>query len=356
MPTPPILQTVNPAGGVGGAQINYIESSFQQGSYRPDGQSFVRHVQVAGVDEEDFAAAMLGYSTFDSAAPVPLSRFPPESHPRKPSAVARSVDFVRELGVPTTAGPGGTLEYGGTLLTGGIELAVTYEPVAGVNWFYDDQTPDVPNPDDPGGPLIPIDHEGWRFVRVFEKYDIEQRILPLGVLHFNKQLGTPPKETQVPSPGTLLVPSSVLTIEWFQLPAVMDEANVWQLPGNLADAWASVQGRINALPFFGAAPLTLYCAAPEKELVTMADGNYAWNIKYQFYRRGYDDFVDATFPDGDKDANTTLTDTPNWTRILTGTGVYGRVYNKKYDEMNSLTTKLKTLYDYTDFYNLFRFP
>src|SRR4030095_3362595 len=109
-------------------------------------------------------------------------------------------------------------------------------------------------------------------------------------------------------------------------------------------------GRVNEWSFFGAEPLTLYCAAPERELVATPAANGAWNIKYQFYRRGYSDHPDVTFPTGDKQANTTLTADPNWTRIMTGTGNYGRVYNTIADE----ATKVKSLYEMANFYDLFR--
>src|SRR5262245_3169139 len=222
MATPPTLTTVNKAGGPTGATVNYIESSFMQTSYRADGQSFVRHVQVVGADEEKFSAAMGGYTFFDNTvvAPTsPLKRFPPEAHPRKTWANVKMIDFVRELGEPTTAGPGSTLQYGGTLLSGGIELALTYEPTPGVLWLYDNQLP------------AGLTHEAWRYVKVWEKYDIEQRIIPLNVLYFNAT------GTAVPSPGTKLVPSSTLFIEWYQVPALLDASKVPQLPGNLQNYW-----------------------------------------------------------------------------------------------------------------------
>lgn len=304
--------------------VTYQESAYQETSFRQEGQTAVRHCQLDGALEERFERAMLGWTTYDGTNGL-LLRNPPETHPRKPWLIARAVDFVRQLGEPTFTGPGGSLQFNT------IEMAVTYEATPGTRWLADALVPEG------------VDHEGWRNITYREEADIENRIIPNNTLKFNDLTDTP-----VPNPGVQLVASSNVFIQWFQVPAIIDFNGVPQLPGQLAINHANCQGHVNSVPFFNAAPLTLYCTAPKKELVTMADGNLAWNFTFMLLRRGGSHYPTVAVPTGDLAPNANETEGPNWNRLIQPNGKYRRVYR------TSDGTKTQSIYLTADLYDLFR--
>src|SRR5882724_3268320 len=190
--------------------VTWEESNFAAWSVRPDAHTATRHAQVDGAQVNDFMAAMLGYSVFNSATST-LARYPPEPHPSLTWMVAREVEFVRELGVPTDGGTDDSLLYPN------VELAVNYErPEGNVGWFGDADMPPAAT------------DESWRYVRFAQQFSLAARIIPRGQLLFTANPG--PGQFPVPEPGVAMEVTSTITLQWLQIPTVVAKG-IPLLPG-----------------------------------------------------------------------------------------------------------------------------
>lgn len=302
--------------------IRYAESNYQSSSIRPDGHNVTRHVQVLASEQEDFEQAMLGTTVFDGTQ---LLRLPPEPHPTKPWLLARSVEFVQNLSEPTTAGAG-QLTY-----LADVELAVEYQwPEGGAQYLADLFRPAAHATD-----------ELWRFVSRRVEFEVTSQQIPKFGLSYAAAAGGTRGGKQVPSVGAAIVATSTLYYTWQAIPAVMVNATVPTLPGNLEATIASTVGTINLTTFDGVyPPYTLLCLAPKRKLVPQSDGGLLFELVYLFHQRGFKDVSGSSADSA----------TPDHTRILNNSSSDATAYSR----INRTGDETKFLYGTSEFLDLFK--
>lgn len=304
--------------------VEYDESNFLQSSCRPEGQSYVRHVQLPGASDTLAQQAFLGWSEYDEVLGNPnLRRFEPERHPRYPWAVARSFEFVRELGEPGhNPGLGDSLEYASA------EYAVTYEAgtedLAGVRFLADGERP-------PG-----VVGELWRYVR--RHVDYEAHNVPVGrnELEFVATNGGGGHDV-VPNPGVVLQREATLRYWFYQVPVEFD-GQTPVLPGALEGNINRCVEHTNSTGFdtvYGAD--TLLCLEPKRVLRVMSNGELAMDLLYTFAKRGSGVGVAADAPSS----------SPDFTRIMRADGQYWKVRRR--------SNPTQGIYPRADLSYLFRF-
>jgi hypothetical protein len=290
-----------------------------------DGQSAIRYLQCDGRDKVNLIKSILGYSVYEP--PMRLHRFPPEAHPERGNLFARSAEFVRELGPPTPNGPFESLQFEW------VELAFTYEATPGIKWLKDEFRP----------ANYLVSDESWRYCHQVKEWAIEGRIIPKGILLFNKEAPppyVPGIHLTVPEPGVVMQPSHTIRVVMKQVPVVYDIEGVARLPGKMEENWGLTVGRMNSLEFRGSPPQTLVCLAPSPELKTQPDGTDVFDITFTFAGRGETDVSGIA-----KELDTASGD---WTRLLNASGTYSRVYRSS-DPVN----RAVSIYRAADFKRLF---
>lgn len=306
-------------------KVHYSEILFNTSSIRADAHSATRHVQIATTDELDFTKSILGYTTLNVDGT--LNRFPPAYHPDFPWLYAKSLDFVQAQGNPTRpdvvvqefAVPGIGQQTG---MYSAKELSVEYTwPEDGVIY-----KPNFLNP--------AASNELWRYVGRKVEYDVVAQPLPLKQLIFKSD------GTNIPTAGTIIIPSATIYYQWFQIPATFTLTDRPLLPGNLETSIASVVGTTNNASFDGYPAATLLCLAPKRTLLPQSDGSIVFNLTYTFAQRGLQDL-------SVQDAAGTDTSTPNWNRVARANGTFGYVVVN--------TAGNPTLYSSSDFTKLFKF-
>lgn len=333
---PVFFTTVNPP------NVEYEESFYDQSSIRAEGHNATRHLQVDGVEENDFRAAMLGFSYFDANRGV-INRYPPEYHPDKRWLYATSMDFVQFVGPPAredlsiVLNPQAFDDAGGAI----IEVnSIEFAPICERSEFSVEYT----WPED-GIILLPdsaypgATNELWRYIGRRVEYDVVAQPLPKNQLKFALD------NKDIPAPGSQIIPSATIYYAWMQIPAVFNKNGVPGLPGNLESTIKSLVGTVNDSTFDDIYPQqTLLCLAPKRKLVPMANGFPAYNLTYVFAQRGT---VDLSVQDQTGILNFPQDTTdPHWNRILRGNGMFGLVVNKETGE---------PLYQLSDFTKLFKF-